>query len=111
MLPPYGNQEIKAEIINVLPLDPPMEEPAGRPPLPPPPAPRFIDSEDALAENTRIPIAPGCLVKVRVSGVARVSRVSAVSPCLLGAASAWRVQRCHAHAIARSHALRCILHA
>eukprot|EP00802_Teleaulax_amphioxeia_P002402 Tamp_02404.p1 GENE.Tamp_02404~~Tamp_02404.p1 ORF type:complete len:889 (-),score=154.40 Tamp_02404:1609-4275(-) len=61
------SQEIKAEIVNVLPLDPPKEEPAGRPPPPPPPAPRFIDAEDALAENTRIQIAPGCLVKVRVS--------------------------------------------
>ena len=64
----------------MLPLDPPKEEPAGRPPPPPPPAPRFIDAEDALAENTRIQIAPGCLVKVRVSSVACLACLQCL-PC------------------------------
>jgi len=50
-----------------LPLAPSMHLPAGRPPPPPVPSPRFVDGEGVLAENTRVQIAPGCLVKVRFS--------------------------------------------
>lgn len=53
--------------MHILPLAPQMKIPAGIPPPPPPPSPRFIDAAGMVSDNTRIQIAPGCLVKVRIS--------------------------------------------
>jgi len=60
-------QFIQEAIIQILPLAPQMKIPAGIPPPPPPPSPRFIDAAGMVTENTRVQIAPGCLVKVRIS--------------------------------------------